>query len=314
MIKNFLFNLYMKCCAFKAVGKELFLIKKASTTERDILLLCHALEKGMSMPNYTAGRGKEKAEQLDMLLSMADGNSESYYISEGKAVLNAYLKIQRSAGLELNYQSISGGGTSLRKLAAGTAKIPEGSFCDSYNQMSEFFFKRHSIRCYKKATIDKSIIDKIIEIAKTAPSACNRQVTKVYYSCESQWNNYVGELVPGNKGFQQNIYNYFVVTTRRDLFGENEFLQWYVNGGIFLGYLSMAIHSVGLGSCIFQWPIANKNDDRLKKYLGIPATEAVVAVVSYGIPESTGKILEAARRNTDEIGVECFLKQNSEKD
>lgn len=306
MIRDFLFNIYMKCCAFRAIGKEISLVNNGNSREREILLLCHALEKGMSMPDYSAGRGKEKAEKLDNLLMTSDLNSDNYFVSEGIEVLKAYVLRQQEAGLEMSFHSLER--NSQKKLAAGTAEIPEECFCDNYEEMAKFFVSRHSIRNYEKASIDKATIDKIIQIAKTAPSACNRQVSKLYYSHEVLWNNSVGELVPGNKGFKNNIHNYFVVTARRDLFGENEILQWYVNGGIFLGYLSMAIHTVGLGSCIFQWPVANKNDMRLKKLLGIPETEAVVAIVAYGVPKASGKILAAARRSSNEIGVECFLK------
>lgn len=51
-----------------------------------------------------------------------------------------------------------------------------------------------------------------------APSAYNRQSCKVYVYCAKNINNSLGEMIAGNKGFDDEVDNYFLVTSDKSFF------------------------------------------------------------------------------------------------
>ena len=97
------------------------------------------------------------------------------------------------------------------------------------------------------------------------------------------------------------IPNWFIVTTDRNMFGTSEPFQWYVNGGIYLAYLTEALYAFGLGSCIFQIPPIHINVSELRKLASIPNNEAIIAAVGFGYPKSPNKYLAATRRPMSEV-------------
>lgn len=101
------------------------------------------------------------------------------------------------------------------------------------------------MRMFSNKEISIDYIEQIIQIANKAPSACNRQPAKVYFVKDKDKVNSVDFLITGNHGFEGKIPCYAILAEDRAYFtGEEEF-QWYINGGIYLSYLTLAIqHSI----------------------------------------------------------------------
>lgn len=117
----------------------------------------------------------------------------------------------------------------------------------------EFFYSRHSMRQFDGRTINVEDIKKAIKIAQKAPTACNRQASKVYMYTDKETNVALGELIAGNTGFQQEVQNYLVVTADVSAFYDTfERNQVYVEAGLFSMALVEALHYYGIGSCILQ--------------------------------------------------------------
>ena len=87
------------------------------------------------------------------------------------------------------------------------------------------------------------------------------------------------------------------------MFPKYETFQYFINGGIFLSYLVESIHSVGLGSCIFQSHINSKNEQGLKALLNIPEYEVIIAIVGFGEPLENETCLYAQRKNISDIAI-----------
>ena len=60
--------------------------------------------------------------------------------------------------------------------------------------------------------IDLEDVQKAVKLAQRAPSACNRQATKVYFYSDEGTNKKLGELIKGNTGFENEVLNYLVLT------------------------------------------------------------------------------------------------------
>lgn len=159
---------------------------------------------------------------------------------------------------------------------------------------------RHSIRDFKDQLVDKKLIEKAVEMANHAPSACNRQPIRVYCTGSMEEAAHVDSLITGTTGFKDTIRNFAVVTSDRAYFAGIEEFQWYVNGGIYLSFLVMAFHSLGIGSIVMQWFAFYKWQNELKEYMGIGKTEAIVAVVGFGYPSDDVKCICAQRRKAED--------------
>ena len=117
----------------------------------------------------------------------------------------------------------------------------------------EFFYSRHSMRQFESKSINIEDVEKAIKIAQKAPTACNRQASKVYLYKDKATNDALGELIAGNTGFQQEVPNYLVVTADVSAFYDTfERNQVYVEAGLFSMALVEALHYYGIGSCILQ--------------------------------------------------------------
>lgn len=288
----------------RAIAKEL--AGRGTGAEVNILLLAHALEKGMGLPSPRPGFGAEKAEALLEALEGYKGSGldcSAYAFIEGVSVLGAYYsytdndteKYRKrfhavSVGIELNHAGIH-----------SVADIYETYNKIDCSQIEYFFSSRHSIRSYDKKQVGDDVIRNLLLIASHAPSACNRQPAKVYISTNPETVAKVSRLIPGNKGFEDEVPNWAIVTVSRDLFNEGEPLQWYINGGIYLSCLVGAMHACHLGSCIFQIPMIHPDTPKLRELASIPENESIVAAVGFGYPKKENRFLAAARRPLEEV-------------
>ena len=59
------------------------------------------------------------------------------------------------------------------------------------------------MRQFESKSINIEDVEKAIKIAQKAPTACNRQASKVYLYKDKATNDALGELIAGNTGFQQ---------------------------------------------------------------------------------------------------------------
>ena len=287
---------------------------RKSYLEAQILVLTHSLEKGLGLENTRVGYGKKKAEQLieEIEKYMQQGYSQtSYVFLEAVRVMEVYLEYQRAKGvnneaLDLKVKSIKGLLNTnelklLNEYSAGFTLYNKEELLRAQDfNFQEFISLRHSIRTYKPELIGEDIMRKVVEMANLAPSACNRQPIKVYCSGSREVVNETDRLITGNYGFKGVIPNYAIITCDRACFFDNEQFQWYVNGGIYLSYFTLALHSLGIGTLIMQWFPFYKTENILKKFYGISKNEAIVAIVGYGYYADEFKCICAQRKNIDE--------------
>lgn len=272
------------------------------------LLLCHALEKGMGIPNVKKGYGKEKTEKLiGILLKMAeDKHTDTYTFQECLAILKAYFAYQESIDVDVSELKAKANPLLSRystKYSGGYRVIEKDELLTGTKiDFERFILSRHSMRTYSDEPVSKEEFLKAVSLAKRAPSACNREPWKVYYSLDKEKCKQIAAAVPP-QSFLDGIPYFCVVTTDKSLFNAGEINQWYINGGIFLGYLGMAFHSCGIGSCIFQFPIFSESASKLRSDMAIPKNEEIIAIIGYGKFADSAKCICADRRLDEDIAI-----------
>ncbi len=279
----------------------------------EMLVLAHGLEKGMGLKNSRKGYGKGKARMLiDVMLSYYrkyDVNTFAY--NESLAILKCYFDLMKVQGESITdlldaaeplFISSDFNDYSVGFKDINMADVMRNSKFD----VNYFFSSRHSIRSYSKEEISKDELEKAIELANMAPSACNRQPVHLYFTSTQSKALQFEKMIGGSIGFEGEVPYYICVTVDRLYFSTEESLQWYVNGGIYLSYLVLALHSQGIGSIILQWRFGTELEDIAKLFLGISASEAIVALVGCGkYLDGDCRCIEAQRKPVSDTLTIC---------
>lgn len=159
---------------------------------------------------------------------------------------------------------------------------------------------RHSVRETTDDVIPYDEIREVVSVAQICPSACNRQSTKVYYTSDSEK---IRNLFP-DQSVSKDIYNILIVTVNKSYYASSEVLQPWIDGGIFLESMIMALHSHRLGACLFQCLKGTKRYYEVKQAVGIPENEDIVAFIGYGRLKNEYKVISSHRKEVDEVLVD----------
>ncbi len=283
-------------------------------SEARMLVTAHSLEKGMGLINTRKGYGQKNAIKLcDALMQYqkTSPGSLDYCFVESFGILDAYIHYQENEGVDIttikdSYNMIVTAldekqWEKIKKYRYGMSYVTKEEILNQKDLSYESIVStRHSTRAFSNDLLEKSVITEAVRLANYAPSACNRQPIKVYCILGENRAKKVNELLSGNRSFTDNVNNFAVITSDRAYFAGDEQYQWYVNGGIYLGFFVEALHSLGIGSCIMQWFAFSKNENKLKKLLGIKKSEAIIAIVSMGYYLEQNKFICAQRKDPEE--------------
>ena len=279
--------------------------------EYEILFLVHSLEKGMSYENLRPF-GKKKCHSLINLLekySIVGTQSNSAY-RVGISILQKMkeLYILKKWNKDRFYQEIeeflNKSLSNVKLVDVGSTEITNGLFeIEKSDDFLSFIKKRHSVRKFAEKKLNQEDIKYCVEAAISAPSACNRQMCKVYQVSDGDKKALLDDKIIGVSGFDKKWINYFVFTFDMSAFsfyGERN--QGYFNVGLFAMNFVNALHFKGIGSCFLQWSNTGKDDVLVRQKLGIPANERITVVLAAGYYPEKCKIPISHRKDINE----CF--------
>lgn len=161
---------------------------------------------------------------------------------------------------------------------------------------------RHSCRNYQSKDIEDDDLEYCIKAAIASPSACNRQMVKIYSIKDFDKKKELSKLIMGLSGFDMATVNFFIVTfdiSAFSFYGERN--QGYLNAGLFSMNFVNALHFRGIGSCFLQWGNSNSDEINIKKILGIPKNERIAIVIGAGYYPENYLVANSVRKSIDEI-------------
>ncbi len=286
------------------VLKDTARLYSGQSTNFAILQASHRLEKGLCIRNPRTGWGIDQAEKLVELIAMEKSKADPdvMAVEIGKAVLYEYIESKStvpsenkklyklnskivSTGLELTEKTVHGGTLSLCKDDLIQDKSVE-----------KLFLSRHSVRDFSDSPVDTVKLEKAISLALRAPSACNRQATQIY-------------VISGEDRIQAGSSNdyhadmYLIITGNIKAYVMGELNDWIVSTSVFCGYLSLALHAEGIGSCIFRKDIIadSKYNKTIMKMCGIPDDEQIILEMAIGNYKDEFKVPVSQRRDAKDI-------------
>ena len=162
--------------------------------------------------------------------------------------------------------------------------------------MLEIFSKRQSVRAYADTAVEREKIERCLEAARLAPSACNIQPWRFIFVTDAALRREVAQAANGQKwmadapvtvvgcGLPEQAY--------KKMGGHGNSVD--VDVAIAMDHLTLAAVAEGLGTC---W-IGAFDEAKVKDLLAIPEQVKVVAMTPLGYPSSAdlNRPMEDGRR------------------
>lgn len=156
---------------------------------------------------------------------------------------------------------------------------------------------RRSIRRYKPAPVPEDLLKTVLNAARLAPSANNSQPWRIIVVSDEDTKL---RLVAGANG-QKFLAQAPLVLVACGLPDEafqtagGYMSSHVIDVSIALDHLTLAAHSVGLGTCWVAW----FKEEKVREVLGVPEDVRVVAMTPLGYPDEAPE--RPPRRNLEEL-------------
>lgn len=167
-------------------------------------------------------------------------------------------------------------------------------------KFNELVASRFSVRKYADDKVSKADLDYILECARLAPSACNRQPWSIYVVTSD---DVLSQLkFAYDRDWMKNISTILVLTAHhdqswhRDRFDNKDHAD--VDLAILADHIILAANELGLGSC---WVCAF-DPDKCRKALSLTdSNEEPVVMIPLGVKDTLLEEPEKKRKKIDEI-------------
>ena len=166
--------------------------------------------------------------------------------------------------------------------------------------------KRRSTRKYSAKSVPREVIERCLEAARLAPSACNSQPWSFIVVDNGKGRNDLAEAafsgIHSMNTFAKKAPVLIIVVTEQSVYvakvgGYLKGVQYnLIDVGIACEHLCLAAAEEGVGTCWLGW----FNEKAVKKVLGLPDNKKVDVIISMGYPENE-EPREKIRKALDQI-------------
>lgn len=146
----------------------------------------------------------------------------------------------------------------------------------------KFSFSRRSLRHYSNDKVDIDRVIDAIRIAQNAPSACNRQATRVKIIQSKEAKEYVLSIQNGTRGFGHLADKILLVSTDMSNWALVDRNSAFLDAGIFTMNLLYALHYKHIAACPLNADMGSKLVKEIHKRLNIPMSEIPVCFITIG--------------------------------
>lgn len=165
---------------------------------------------------------------------------------------------------------------------------------------------RQSVRSYSDKQVETDKIERCLEAARLAPSACNAQPWKFIVVDNSQLKNALADaaedrILSMNHFTKQAPVHIVVVREKPNITSKlggiiRNKTYTLIDLGIATEHFCLQAVSEGLGTCILGW----FNEQKVKELLNIPKNKRAELIITLGYPASD-EIRDKKRKNLEDI-------------
>lgn len=232
-------------------------------------LYAHCLDKGMHRADFEKGHSRyEYAKVLELRKrTVVDDGTDGWI----KAIIDDYHEAQRSGVISENYR---------KRYNINERPVEPSAFM----RLSR---KRRSCRQFLGAGISAEVIQEIVTAALEAPSSCNRQTVRYYYTQNRSVEEEALKCFSGYTGFTKGgaMLLLFCVDLRPYNLPNEIFLPT-LDAGLAAAHFSLAATTHGLNvTFLSMGPRSRIQDEDLRKLYKLPEFVDVVVGGIVGYPE-----------------------------
>lgn len=268
----------------------------------------HAIEKGLTYRNLRYLFGRARIDELVRLLQLwkdrNNSTSDKRY-QAGISVLERYITVHEDNNINVDYLKLKISGLDVVKAVQGGEKTlnKKEVLDDKQADFYKFSHSRHSVRDFGDLKISIQDIKKAVDLAMTAPSACNRQSAKVYITDNENLIGQVLESQGGITGMANNISALILITADNQYFGYfDERNQTFIDGGIFTMNLLYSLTYYGIATCTLNADLSIENEILIKQLMKVgSASEDLIAFIAVGDYPEEFKIPISTRDTAEDI-------------
>lgn len=292
---------YFSTYSATAIGKAYYRLRIAVNS--------HVIEKGLSHNDLRPGFGKKQIVELQQSLDAYPTiqNDDPFVYANAVALLGKYHQINEAMGFDdgdfVNLKYCQSG----ELLGIGVKEYDYDQVIKTIDssQFAAFARSRSSVRVfdYKCKEIEDSVFYECIELAQTAPSACNRQSTRVHILKDESRYVDIERLQLGCKGFGRNASAFLFITADMSLYECAEVMLPIYDAGLFAMNLIYALHEKKIFACALNAAFPGETEPEVKRIVGIPENEMIVGLIAaYNVDTSRPvKVPVSMRRDPREI-------------
>lgn len=270
----------------------------------------HRIEKGLLMRPRRSLFALEYIEALVRCLGVQidaadEGRSDEAEVQWAADVLRAYFDCTAShpvrdraheafLGIEGRLPAPRGAAPYRRDLSGA----PPVSFDDFFRLARQ----RRSVRWFLPTPVPRASLQQAMLAARESPSACNRQpfVFRVFDDPERVAK--VASVPMGTAGYVQQIPCIIVVVGQmRNFFDERDRHLIYIDGSLAAMSFILALESLGLSSCMINWPDIPAKERQMVRAIGLEADERPVFLIAVGYPDPDGLVGHSAKKSLDDL-------------
>ena len=193
---------------------------KREDYEYRMLMFVHNIEKGMCMPNPRPF-GKEKvAKLMDMIKACEKEeryvNSSAYKMSI--SILYQWVLFYKEHGwndelMKMVDAFLANYGTDMKGMDVGYKIVQKQELTVNGNTAFDEVIKtRRAVRTFSDKKLEPNVVKECVLLAQAAPTACNRQMIKIYQISNRENCDIITDTIYGASGFTRDTVNYFVLT------------------------------------------------------------------------------------------------------
>lgn len=172
----------------------------------------------------------------------------------------------------------------------------------SATQLLDLCLQRRSVRSFCAKPVDRSLLEKAVQIASLAPSACNRQPYHFFISDEPVFSEKLLNIPLGAKSFAHTVPCVIVITADLSCYSsERDRHLIYIDSALASMQLMLALETLGLSSCPINWPDIEDKERELQSLLALAETVRPIMLIAVGYGDEEGYIPFSHKKSPEQL-------------
>jgi nitroreductase len=172
----------------------------------------------------------------------------------------------------------------------------------AYDALLALATRRRSVRWYLPIPVPHELVEKAMAIALQSPTACNRQPFVFRFFDDPSMVKEIADVPMGTAGYGHQLPMIAVIVgQQRNFFDERDRHLIYIDGGLAAMSFCLALETLGLASCLINWPDIEQREQRMAKLLGLEPDERPVMLIGLGYPDPNGMVPYSKKKWGDSV-------------